>query len=121
MRSKSGPAALSLRRSICPLACALDLWGDKWTLVIVRDLFFGKKHYGALLDSGEGITTSILSDRLKRLERSGLIERRPYQERPLRYEYHLTSAGRDLFPVIREVVRWSNKHIPGTRRARFFT
>jgi DNA-binding HxlR family transcriptional regulator len=120
MSGKSGPTALSLQRSICPLVCALDIWGDKWTLVVIRDLFFGKKRYNELLDSGEGITTTVLADRLKRLEQGGLIEKRPYQKHPPRYEYHLTAAGKDLFPVIREIVRWSNKHIRGTRRAQFF-
>lgn len=103
------------RRSNCPLACALEILGDKWTLVVVRDLLLGKTRYNAFLESSEGITTNILADRLKQLERYGLIEKRPYQEKPRRYEYRLTRTGKDLWPVIREVITWSRKHIPGTR------
>jgi DNA-binding HxlR family transcriptional regulator len=102
-------------RSRCPIASALDLLGDKWTLVVVRDLLLLDKHrFGELLGSGEGISTNILSDRLERLEAAGLVERRRYQEHPPRDEYHLTASGRDLFPVLRELIRWGSRHIPGT-------
>jgi DNA-binding HxlR family transcriptional regulator len=105
------------RRSRCPIACALDLLGDRWTLVVVRDLLlFGKRRFTELLASGEGISTNILSERLERLEAAGLVERRPYQRHPPRDEYHLTLKGRDLFPVLRELVRWGNRHLPGTYR-----
>lgn len=103
------------RRSDCPLACALEILGDKWTLVVVRDLFLGKSRYNAFLESPEGITTNILADRLKQLERYGLVEKRPYQEKPRRFEYRLTRTGKDLWPIIREMIAWSRKHIPGTK------
>ena len=110
--------ALGAWRSNCPIACALDIIGDKWSLVIVRDLFFGKRRYNEFLESPEGITTNILANRLKRLERHGIIERRPYQENPPRYEYRLTQRGKDLLPVIRAAIGWSKAHIPGTRLLR---
>lgn len=104
-----------LKRSVCPIANALDLLGDKWTLLVVRDLMFRGRHlYGELAQCEEGIPTNILADRLKRLEEAGLLRKAPYQDRPVRYEYGLTARGKDLLPVIKEIVRWANKHIPGT-------
>jgi DNA-binding HxlR family transcriptional regulator len=92
----------NLRRSPCPIANTLDLVGDKWTLLIVRDLlFFGKRQYRELAASPEGIPSNILADRLKRLEQAGLIGKTPYQERPVRFSYALTSRGADLKPVLR--------------------
>ena len=81
------------KRSTCPAACALDLAGDKWTLLVVRDLLRGRNTYGALAASDEGIPTNILADRLRKMEEAGLIEARPYQERPVRYAYSLTGKG----------------------------
>lgn len=103
------------KRSTCPVACALDLAGDKWTLLVVRDLLRGRNTYGALSASEEGIPTNILADRLRKMEEAGLIEARPYQERPVRYAYSLTGKGRDLGDVLAAVARWGKKHIPGTR------
>lgn len=101
------------KRSACPIANALDLLGDRWTLLVVRDLMFcGKRLYGELARCEEGIPTNILADRLKRLEAAGLVRREPYQDHPVRYEYALTSSGADLLPVMRELVRWAGKHIP---------
>ena len=103
------------KRSACPAACALDLAGDKWTLLVVRDLLRGRNTYGALADSPEGIPTNILADRLRRMEESGLIKAVPYQQRPVRYAYSLTAKGRGLSDVLRAVARWGHRHIPGTR------
>ena len=100
-------------RSDCPIACTLDLIGDRWTLVIVRDLFRGKRRFLEFLASGEGIKTNILTERLKRLERAGLVERSRYREHPPRYEYHLTAAGRDLSPVLKSILAWGQAHLPG--------
>lgn len=101
-------------RSSCPIATTLDILGDRWSLVIVRDMMIGKKRFAEFLDSPEAITTSVLSDRLAGLETAGLVERKPYQERPTRYEYLLTDKGRALLPVLQEICRWGNKTIPGT-------
>ncbi len=103
------------RRSTCPAACALDIAGDRWTLLIVRDLLRGRSTYGALAASDEAIPTNILADRLRRMQEAGLIVARPYQERPLRHAYELTAKGRDLGEVLAALARWGKKHIRGTR------
>ena len=102
------------RRSACPAACALDIAGDRWTLLIVRDLLRGRETYGALAAAGEGIPTNILADRLKRMEESGLIKAEPYQEHPVRYRYQLTAKGRDLETVLAALARWGKRHIRNT-------
>jgi DNA-binding HxlR family transcriptional regulator len=114
MPNKPGRATRS-KRSPCPIANALDLIGDKWTLLVVRDLlFFGKSQYGEFARSPEGIPSNILADRLRRLEEAGLVTKTPYQDNPVRHAYRLTPKGSDLTPVLREMIRWGNKHIPGT-------
>ncbi|MEO3430860.1 helix-turn-helix domain-containing protein [Pelagibius sp. CAU 1746] len=101
-------------RSPCPIAATLDILGDRWSLIVVRDMFRGKKRFAEFLESPEAITTSVLSDRLAGLEVNGLVERRPYQKRPPRYEYVLTEDGRALLPVLQEICRWGNKTLPDT-------
>jgi DNA-binding HxlR family transcriptional regulator len=103
-------------RSICPVACALDVFGDRWTLLVIRDLFSGARRFGDFLASPEHIPTNILADRLKRLQSAGLVEAVPYTNRPLRHEYQLTLAGRSLGPVLRAVGDWGLAQFPGTRR-----
>jgi DNA-binding HxlR family transcriptional regulator len=105
----------SFSRSVCPIANTLELVGDKWSLLVVRDLLHGKKTYGELLDSPEGIPTNILADRLRRLTEAGVIEGSAYQERPVRYAYTLTEKGAELGNVLLALVQWGKKHIPGTR------
>ena len=102
------------KRSSCPAACALDLAGDKWTLLVVRDLLRGRDTYSKLLSSDEGIPTNILADRLRRMEEAGLIDAKPYQKHPVRYAYALTEKGRGLGEVLGALARWGKKHIPGT-------
>lgn len=101
-------------RSPCPIACSLDLIGDKWTMVILRDLLTGKSRYSEFLTSPERITTNILADRLERMEAAGLITRTPYQERPVRHAYALTEMGEALHPTLRALCRWANRYLPGT-------
>lgn len=101
-------------RSICPITNTLDLLGDKWTLIVIRDLFIGKQTYGEFQSSPEGIPTNILADRLKRLLENDIISKQAYQEKPVRYVYRLTDKGKALAPVIKEIVKWGLKHIPGT-------
>jgi DNA-binding HxlR family transcriptional regulator len=106
-------------RSHCPVACSLDIVGDRWTLLLIRDLLFGKMRYGDFLASAEHIPTNILADRLKRLEREGLITRIPYSQRPLRVEYQLTDEGLALGHAVDALADWGTKHFPGTRRRQF--
>ena len=101
-------------RSRCPVSCILEIVGDKWTLLVVRDLFFNNHTFKELQASPEKIPTNILADRLKRLEHNGLIRRELYQERPKRYAYYLTEKGFDLEPVMRSLMVWSNKYIADT-------
>jgi DNA-binding HxlR family transcriptional regulator len=111
----NGESSFEFRRSPCPVASTLDILGDKWTLLVVRDLFAGKKTYSEFQASPEKIPTNILAERLKRLLQNGIIEKTPYQEHPVRYEYGLTAKGRDLGPVLLAVVRWGEMHLPGTK------
>src|SRR3982074_741382 len=83
-------------RSVCPVACALDVFGDRWAFLVIRDLFPGKPRFSDFLPSPEHIPTNILAERLKRLERAGLVASAPYTEHPPRFEYHLTARGRAL-------------------------
>jgi len=102
------------KRSACPIACILDILGDKWTLLVIRDLFLGKRTYNEFLQSPEGIPTNILAERLKRLHRAKVIEKKEYQPRPARYHYQLTAMGKDLWPVLQEMMQWGCRHIEGT-------
>ena len=102
-------------RSNCAVASTLDIVGDKWSLLVIRDLFNGKSTYGEILESGERIPTNILADRLRRLEEAGIIEKSAYQERPVRFAYALTAKGRDMGEILIALVRWGTKHIPGTQ------
>jgi DNA-binding HxlR family transcriptional regulator len=106
----------TMLRSLCPVANSLDLLGDRWTLLVIRDLFYGKRRYGEFLASPEHIPTNILAERLKRLERAGLITSLPYQERPPRFEYHLTPRGLQLRPILDALAIWGLEQFPGTRR-----
>ncbi|HUE44160.1 MAG TPA: helix-turn-helix domain-containing protein [Candidatus Sulfotelmatobacter sp.] len=112
---KTKPGAHSFLRSPCAVACTLDLVGDKWSLLVIRDLLRGKATYGELQKSPEGIPTNILADRLKKLEDAALIAKSAYQEHPVRYAYELTEKGRALSEVLSAFARWGKKHIPGTR------
>jgi DNA-binding HxlR family transcriptional regulator len=105
----------SALRSTCPVAGALDLVGDRWTLLVVRDLLRGKRRYGDLAASSERIPTNILADRLRRLEQGGVVERVQYSARPPRYEYRLTQRGEELRHPIRSLARWGLQYVPGTR------
>ena len=98
-------------RSSCPVTFALDRLGDKWSLLIVRDLMFrGRNTYGDFLNSGEGIATNVLADRLKCLEAEGIIEKSRDPDNRRRFLYTLTDKGYDLTPVLLEMMRWSAKH-----------
>jgi len=101
-------------RSCCPVSNMLDLFGDKWSLLIVRDLVLGKMRYGEFAQSPEGIPSNILANRLKKLEAAGVVAKQAYSEKPVRYQYALTEKGKDLLPVLEAMVAWALKHVPGT-------
>jgi DNA-binding HxlR family transcriptional regulator len=104
------------RRSLCPVACTLDLIGDRWTLLIIRDMmFFKKQRFEEFLESPEGISTNILATRLKLLEDSGLLEKRPYSNHSRRMNYQLTERGESLRPVLKTITVWGLEHIPETQ------
>ena len=101
----------NIPRSDCPISFALDFLGDKWTLLVIRDLVFdGKKFYKEFLSSKEGIATNILSDRLKKLESVGIVTSRVYEKLKTQKEYTLTQKGIDLIPVLIEIILWSYKY-----------
>jgi len=103
------------RLSGCPIDYALDLFGDRWTLLVIRDLLFvGKRHFKELMESPERIASNILTARLKKLEARGLIERSADPDNRKQVIYTLTDKGRDLAPVLVELVRWSGRHDPNS-------
>lgn len=98
-------------RSPCPVARTLDILGDKWSLLIIRDLIYAnKRRYGEFAASPEKIPTNILSDRLKRLERHGIVERNLYSQHPPRAEYHITEKGKELGAIVKAVYTWGAKY-----------
>jgi DNA-binding HxlR family transcriptional regulator len=94
----------------CSIAGALDVIGEKWSLLVVRELFLGVRRFTDIA-ANTGAPRDILTARLRRLEELGVVERRQYEERPVRYEYRLTPAGKDLRPVIWALMDWGNKHV----------
>lgn len=101
------------RRSRCPVACTLDIVGDRWTLLVVRDLVRGKRRFADFLESSERIPTNILANRLKRLQSAGIVAAHRYNDRPPRMEYALTPKGEELRPLVREMVAWGVRHAGG--------
>ncbi len=94
------------RRSLCPVACSLDIFGDRWTLLIVRDLLFGRTRFKDFTASPEGIPTNILADRLERLLAHGVVEQIPAADGTKRLAYRLTERGKTLGPVLKVVRDW---------------
>jgi DNA-binding HxlR family transcriptional regulator len=92
----------------CSIAAALEILGERWALLAVRELDSGV-HTFARIAAYTGASRDILADRLRKLESAGIIERRLYREHPPRYEYHLTQAGRDLFPVMLALREWGDR------------
>lgn len=107
------PRKQDCRRSACPIANALDVLGDRWTLIIVRDLVFrGLREFGQFLGAGEGISTNILAERLDRLQCAGIIVRSDHPEDGKKYVYRLTEKGIDLIPLMIQLVLWGTKYTP---------
>jgi DNA-binding HxlR family transcriptional regulator len=108
------------KRSNCPVSCSLDIWGDKWSLLIIRDLMLAKQcTYGDFLKAGEGIATNILASRLQSLEENKLIEKLEHPDSKAKVLYKLTRKGIDLLPIIIEINLWAEKYfsIPEDRKA----
>ncbi len=111
MRTKSRKV-----RSECPIANALDLIGDRWTLLVLRDLIFYRRHeFGEILNGGEGIATNVLSDRLERLCGAGLVARFRHPTNGKKYLYRATETAVDLLPMMIELVIWGAQHLPAVR------
>jgi DNA-binding HxlR family transcriptional regulator len=102
------------KRSVCPVACVLDLVGDKWTLLVVRDMACGKAHFKEFSASPERIATNILSDRLDRLVRLGVAEMFRADPATERHGYRLTAKGKSLMPVLAALRDFGLAHIKGT-------
>jgi DNA-binding HxlR family transcriptional regulator len=105
-------------RSNCPVSCSLDVWGDKWSLLIVRDLMFAKEcTYGDFLKSPEGIATNILASRLQALEENKIIKKSAHPDSKAKVLYRLTKKGIDLLPIMIEINLWAEKYftIPAER------
>ncbi len=103
------------RRSDCPISFGLERFGDRWTLLIVRDIvYFGKRTYGEFLESDEHIATNILADRLTQLEQNGILTKTHSATDKRREIYTLTDKGLDLIPILLEIATWSFHHDPQT-------
>lgn len=99
------------RKTGCPIAFGLDTFGDRWTLLVIREMMLrGKKTYSDFLEADEGISTNILADRLKHLENEGVIEKVRDPENGRSFMYSLTEKGFDLAPIVLEIVNWSGKY-----------
>lgn len=101
------------KRSDCPISSALDIFGDKWSLLIIRDIMFtGKNTYNEFLKSEEKIATNILADRLSMLEEAGILVKEAHPESKAKIFYRLASQGIELLPVLVEIILWSDKNLP---------
>ena len=100
------------RPPICSIAAAMDILGERWTFLILREAFYGVRRFSDM-QRNLGIARNILSTRLQTLVNAGIFERRLYQEELERYEYRLTEAGRDLYPSIVTLMRWGDEHLAG--------
>lgn len=112
--------AATKKRSDCPISSSLDIWGDKWSLLIVRDLLFSIQcTYGDFLKSEEKIATNILATRLQMLESNGIITKLNHPDSKAKVLYQLTQKGIDLLPIMIEIHLWADKYstIPPERNA----
>ncbi|GHH76264.1 winged helix-turn-helix transcriptional regulator [Promicromonospora soli] len=107
-RTEIGMAEMPLAVRPCSLAAALDVLGERWSLLALREIGYGV-HRFARIAGYTGASRDILADRLRKLEAAGVIERRQYSEHPPRYEYHFTEAGRELFPAMLALSQWGDR------------
>jgi len=103
------------KRSPCPVAFSLDIFGDRWTLLVIRDLFFGRTRFKDFVASPEGIPTNILTDRLERLLARGIIEQIPAEDGTKRMAYRLTKKGKALGPILKAMRDWGLSWDKSTR------
>ena len=101
---------------VCSIARTLEVVGEKWALLAVREVFLGNRRFDEMVRR-TGAPRDTLTARLRTLVDSGVLQRRQYSDHPPRFEYHLTAAGRDLYPVILTLLRWGDEHLAGPRRA----
>jgi DNA-binding HxlR family transcriptional regulator len=113
-RPSTAPEPSSLR-SPCPVSCALDLFGDRWTLLVIRDLILGRSRFKDFISSPEGIPTNILSDRLERLLESGIVRQIPATDGGKRMAYELTDKGEALRPILKSMRDWGLTWERGTK------
>ena len=100
----------SLRLPTCSIGRAMEILGERWTLLILRECFYGVRRF-SVMQRNLGIARNILSTRLQALVRHGVLERQRYCDEPERYEYRLTAAGRDLYPAVVTIMRWGDTHL----------
>src|SRR5262249_12251490 len=112
---KRGKKKRPLRRSDCAVACTLDIIGDRWTLLIVRDLLRGKRYFDDFLRSPEAIASNVLSARLRALCEQGLVEKTRDRSDRRRYRYGLSGEGRRLVELLGNIAAWGLKYLPGTK------
>ena len=103
-------------RSPCPVSRILEILGDKWSLLVIRDLFLGRSRFKEFMASPEGIPTNILTDRLQKLTEHGLIEKKPVSEGAKRLAYSLTPKGQALRPALQAMIDWALEYEPGTQK-----
>ena len=109
------------KRSDCPISSALDIVGDKWSLLIIRDIVLsGKNTYNEFLNADEKISTNVLADRLSMLEEVGILLKEEHSESKAKYFYRLTKQGIDLLPVLVEIILWSDKYLSISPQAKQF-
>jgi len=104
----------------CPVAGTLEVVGERWTLLILRDIFLGIRKFDDL-QRDLGVARNVLQVRLERLVEEGVVVKRPYQERPLRCEYRLTEKGADLWPVLVSMLQWGDRYVIAGERPMVIT
>ena len=100
----------ALRLPTCSIGRAMEILGERWTMLIMREAFYGVRRFSDM-QRNLGIARNILSTRLQNLVRAGILERRLYQEEPERFEYRLTQAGRDLYPAVIAIMKWGDEYL----------
>lgn len=100
----------------CSIARSLSVVGDRWTMLILRSAFLRTRRFDEFQQQ-IGLTSHLLANRLNKLVKMGVMEKKPYQQRPVRYEYRLTEQGRDLYPVLQSLVAWGDKWLDGGKGA----